>query len=1557
MLNSIEQKQLNHLIVPFQKELFDHCLKKEASLVFVEFIKEFFKYIPLDYANAQNIELFTRLALKSYQLGETFTKNKALLIEYDAQNSMLTVVTINPNKPFIVDSIKCLFKRLNIEINFLFHPVLYISRDKNAKLIEIHKQNAQGTYAESFVCLESYAQLNADQLETLRSSLATLLQDVEQTYCAWPDILQEMQNLRDKKLPANAVNFLTWLENDNFTFLGFIKLDLHSKEILQKIGAPTVLEAAHRYTSKFLAHANQQQVMIGNLDKISTIHKDKFVDYVMLVTNGTAYIILGLYGANVEHQSCANIPIVAEKFKYLLDNSGFVFNGYNCKKLKLIFESLPKEMVLQLPDEQLLFLSMQILSGMISKKVKLFIFGDNINTFAHVIIFICADKISQQVRSSINQYLISQLGAKIASENLREINNDYFYIHNITENFNLDKIDIVEIEKAIITLTASWHEEFALKLVERFGNLQGRKVFTEFENIFTKDYQHQFNPNQAIDDIIDIKNSIDGNKLIFKLSNNTQAYELKIFNPQDKLHLSQLLPILENLGFEVLNEQSVQLNKLNDFWIHNFTIQPKVVHNKIDALNIQEHIALILNNQAACDILCSLASLEGFTPKQVNLLRALTKYLQQTEFAYDINYVHAVLAKHHTPSAQLIGIFEAGFDDKNHNLHKKIQLIDEFNKYLENVSNSAEDKILKYLLATSLAIVRTNAYQKTNDGLDKTYLSFKFDSSKVAGLKLPIPYAEIYVYSEEFEGIHLRHGKVARGGLRWSDRSQDFRTEALALMKAQTTKNSVIVPVGSKGAFYIKNLDKISPGEKYRQYVVSCYKNFLRGMLDLTDNIINGQLVKPLNTVIYDEDDQYLVVAADKGTASFSDYANEIAKEYNFWLGDAFASGGSAGYDHKKMAITAKGAWVSTIEHLNNAGLALRDAKFLGIGDMSGDVFGNGMLLSDEIKLVAAFDHRHIFIDPNPQDSVICFNERKRLFDMSMSKWSDYNPALISQGGGVFQRTAKNIHISKEIQNLLKLQKQFLSPEELIKALLTSQIDVIWNGGIGTYVKASFESNEIIGDKSNDALRVNGKDLRAKIVVEGGNLGLSQNGRIEFALNGGKINTDFIDNSAGVDCSDHEVNIKICLADSLHSGKISLEERNALLKQMQPEVASLVLADNFAQTQALTIRQNSSLFSVEIFADLINFLEEDGLLNRDVEFLPSKDELNKRILNNSGLSRPEIAVLLSYSKMFIYNKLLPSNLVNDLYFNQLLVRYFPRLMQQSFAQEIQDHKLRKEIIIANVSNIIVNQLSGPIFISLMKEHDASVEIVSKAFFIATEIFNINQLWHKVESHSTKHEIKIDAFTAIIKLIRRCISWLLHNYTNSELEISTISAKYKEYIFSIINHLDSILPPYLLSKMLATKKLYIDHDFDHDSADMLAKMEYAVSSLDVINIANKLGREQNKMAKLYFIVGDKLKFDELRAKCDEIIIAAPYLSRLSAQTLKADLYRKQSICIEALATISCHNISSFIKWHKSHKTKIKAIIDFIDSNICLEKADINTLILANNKIQNLLEKIR
>jgi glutamate dehydrogenase len=833
----------------------------------------------------------------------------------------------------------------------------------------------------------------------------------------------------------------------------------------------------------------------------------------------------------------------------------------------------------------------------------------------------------------------------------------------------------------------------------------------------------------------------------------------------------------------------------------------------------------------------------------------------------------------------------------------------------------------------------------------------------VPDLPLPLPYAEIYVYAVEFEGIHLRGGRVARGGIRWSDRGEDYRVEVLGLMKAQMAKNTVIVPVGSKGGFFIRSKQGSMSKVEYQQYVVSCYKNFLRGLLDITDTICSGAPVHPKDTVIYDDYDPYLVVAADKGTASFSDYANSVSKEYGFWLGDAFASGGSAGYDHKKMAITSRGGWISVVRHFTESGVDVtkRSITAIGIGDMSGDVFGNGMLRSDNIKLIAAFNHIHIFLDPNP-DPKISFDERKRLFNLPESKWSDYNSSLISQGGGVFERSLKTIEVSDEVCTALgiaydtsKKQCVILSPDELIRHILKAPVDLLWNGGIGTYVKASDEENYAIGDKNNDKLRVNALEVRANVIGEGGNLGMSQKGRIEYAMNGGHVNTDFIDNSGGVDCSDHEVNIKIAFGLAMSDGALSVEERNSLLVSMRDEVGELVLEDNTDQTLAISMMQHISHFTVDHFIHLIHLLENKVSLDRNVEFIPSDEQIIERKKRNQKLTRPELAVLMAYSKMYVFEELMHTNLSEDKYFESVLIAYFPTPMCEKFQKYILEHPLRKEIICTKITNNIVNNMSGVSISLIQSDTSASLKDIVVAFYAIKEIFNIENLIFQVESYSNtlSLDVQTSIFAELNKMLRRATTWVLNNLDVSA-GICNIVERYKHpvgWLFSNIDHSVSNIGNDTFADQISK---YTASGVDEVLSVKIANLEIAVSMFDITMISNSTGLSTVMVTDLYFKVGSQFFMVMLRKVCDHLMFGSSYLQRMAIQTIKDDLYDKQrrlTACI-----INSNILERYDEWYREYSAQESSFICFINS-IEVENIDMNAIILASKKLELFLRSIK
>ncbi|MDX1924665.1 MAG: NAD-glutamate dehydrogenase [Rickettsiaceae bacterium] len=1103
---------------------------------------------------------------------------------------------------------------------------------------------------------------------------------------------------------------------------------------------------------------------------------------------------------------------------------------------------------------------------------------------------------------------------------------------------------------------SSWYQDFSTSLASHYDDKTAKILAEKYSDVFPTDFQYKYKPSEASSDVAKLERLWAGERIIFDLVQKEEHIVLKLFSSSGKLSLSDIMPKIENFGFIVNEEQRFLLNNNKDFCIHLYFIHTKENIENFELVKkiTEDALYSFFDDKTISDNFSALITCSLISWRDVDLIRAMSHYMHQIGINFDYKYMSQNLIKYSEFTKNLIKLFYLKFSPSESNAASYSELVGQMQEYLSSISVSTEDRVLRTFLGVIDASIRTNFFQINEKGESKPYISIKFNSKKVPSIPEPVPFAEIFVFAKDFEAIHLRGGKVARGGIRWSDRGEDYRTEVLGLMKAQMTKNTVIVPEGSKGGFFVKfNAEELS-SEQYQKKAVECYQNFLRGLLDITDNITPSGISSQENTIIHDDQDPYLVVAADKGTATFSDFANQVSTEYNFWLGDAFASGGSAGYDHKKMAITAKGAWISVQRHFRELGKNPEKDEItaIGIGDMSGDVFGNGLLMSKTIKLVAAFNHMHIFLDPNP-DGKISFSERLRLFNIPGSKWSDYNKDLISKGGGVFERSAKTIHLSKEIMGLLETEQSQISPTDLIKLILKAKVDLLWNGGIGTYVKASFEENYAIGDKTNDPLRVNGSEIRARVIGEGGNLGMSQNGRIEYARSGGKVNTDFIDNSAGVDCSDHEVNIKIALSKAIAQKTLSVGERNDILGGMTSEVSSLVLEDNILQTLAITFMEHSSLFNMETFIRLIGQLESSSLLNRAIEFLPSNQELISRNNLSAKLTRPELSVILSYTKRAVRKELENSKIISEEYFSKWLLEYFPVNMRERFKQEILEHPLRKEIILTVMTNKLVNELSGPVINVMQIETGCEICDIARGFVIVQEIFNIASLWKEIDNlpSTVPLNIAMEVCTDINKVIRRGISWMISNLA-TPMNIEESIKKYKESAIKISEILTKNLQGPAKDKYDSKYKKYIKNGFPDDLAEKSAKLDSLVSSFDIAFMSQQTGESSDSLCRAYFAVANIFNIDYLRKICDKLMTDS-YWQRLSIQSIKDDLYDKQRRIVGVI--VRDKMLDNVDNWYTLNQKSSGIYLNFVETLKIQENIDVSMLILATKKLETFIRK--
>lgn len=1085
-------------------------------------------------------------------------------------------------------------------------------------------------------------------------------------------------------------------------------------------------------------------------------------------------------------------------------------------------------------------------------------------------------------------------------------------------------------------------------LAQAYNLKHANVLIDRYINSMSEDYLLDYSEDEIITDIEMMEKLSSSNQyeISFRVSQNNNEkkniWQIKLIKLNDAVSLSRGLPILENFGFKLLDEHPYTIRTSDGASIHicDFGVLVPVrfadkIHDTKMIMYLQQAIIATFNRIMENDSLNKLVMFSYLTAREVFLLRAVAHYLVQTSLPFSYQYIVNCLCAYPDISKNLYKLFDAKFNIQKSNIEKMADIKANIINALSTVVSLDDDRILKAFLATVEAMLRVNYYQKDASGNFKPYISFKLESSKLSFLLKPLPLYEIFVYSAKFEAIHLRGGKVARGGIRWSDRREDYRTEILGLVKAQVVKNSVIVPTGSKGGFVCKKLPSINNREMYLAEGVACYKLFISGLLDLTDNIISGVIVSPLDIICYDDADPYLVVAADKGTATFSDYANAISLEYNFWLGDAFASGGSVGYDHKKIGITARGAWESAKRHFRHLGINIQSQDFtvIGIGDMSGDVFGNGMLLSKHIRLIAAFNHQHIFFDPNP-DALTSFLERERLFKLPRSSWGDYDVSKISQGGGVFARSLKIIPMSNEIRALLKISATELEPNELIRALLKAEADLLYNGGIGTYVKATNESHEAAKDRINDLVRINGCELRVKVVVEGGNLGVTQLGRVEFAKNGGNIYTDAIDNSAGVDCSDHEVNIKILFADVMQKSSISLKQRNEILELMTDDVVRLVLRDNYLQTQVLRHALERTIEVFPIYVNFIEKLEKRGELDRNVEFLPSPSEVIERNRVGLGLTMPELAVLLSYSKMTLDRDLLGSNMVLEEMFEELLVDYFPKYLQINYPQEIKNHYLKKEIVANRLANLVVNCM-GITFVSRFEDElrTNGLQIV-RVFWIVYKLLDAQDIFAQIEALDNKipAHLQVELLVRMKKVLERMIRWVIRNIRDEAMlmNLTRTHADDVRYLFGV---LPEVIKTQDYTEVECLENKFVKSGVPLSLAQILSRSGAIPQLLDIVILTRETKRKLDSVAINYFYAGSVLKMNWLRRS----LIALPENNKwqaLSRSALLADAYLLYSTFIKNAIVATDGDDDNFVQvWiDKEHDriVKINKMFDELQS---------------------------
>ncbi|HEX8013521.1 MAG TPA: NAD-glutamate dehydrogenase [Casimicrobiaceae bacterium] len=1434
------------------------------------------------------------------------------LEEHGWQSTHTIVEIVNDDMPFLVDSVTMEVNRHGLMLHLIIHPIVAVERGADGTLGRLAPADAANARRESFIHVEVDRITDGAELESLAADITAVLDDVRAAVDDWKPmrdrvlvVVAEVER-QAPPLPADELaegkDFLRWLADNHFTFLGYRCHELarvNGEDVLRVVPGTSLgilreapsREVAASFSAlppEVRAYARRPELLVvTKATSRSTVHRPGYLDYVGVKRfNAKGEVagedrFLGLFTSTAYSANPADIPLLRRKIANVIKQADQPPGGHASKALANILENYPRDELFQTSEENLLRTSKAILHLEDRQRLRLFVRRDAFERFLSCLIYAPRENYTTELRQKWQAILTQAFGGSSSEFNvhLSESALARVMITVRTTPGRIPAYDVRALEARLLDASRRWEDDLKDALIDALGEARGNERFRQFGAAFPAGYREEFEARAAVPDIETMARLTEAEPLGMSLYRPLEAapgtLRFKLFHRGRPVTLSDSLPMLENMGLKVLDERPYRVtpDAAPPVWIHDLGLlaPPAQAEIEVDALHavFADAFGRVFRGEIESDDFNRLVVAARLPAEEIVILRAYAKYLRQIGFALSQAFIEATLAAHADIARELIALFKLRFDPAEGPAVgvRTAEQVRAIEAALEAVENLSEDRVLRQYLALIQATTRTNFWRCDAAGRRRSFLSFKFDPWKVPGLPEPKPKFEIFVYSTRFEGAHLRGGKVARGGLRWSDRPEDFRTEVLGLAKAQMVKNAVIVPVGSKGGFVLKRAPSPADREAYLKEGVACYQDYLRGLLDLTDNRVGEQIVPPPEVKRHDADDPYLVVAADKGTATFSDYANAISKEYGFWLGDAFASGGSAGYDHKAMGITARGAWESVKRHFREMGIDAQTTDFtvVGIGDMSGDVFGNGMLLSRHIKLVAAFDHRHVFLDPNP-DPEQTFAERERLFKLPRSSWADYDAKLISKGGGVHPRSAKSIAITPEVKQALAIGADAMSPTELVNAILKAPVDLIYNGGIGTYVKATGETHAQVGDRANDALRVNGRELRCKVFVEGGNLGCTQLGRVEFALAGGRINTDAIDNSAGVDTSDHEVNIKILLALTIAEGELTEKQRNALLAEMTDEVAALVLRDNTFQTQSLSVNGRIAPQLLDAHQRFIQFLEKTGRLNRALEFLPGEEEIAERRAKGLGLTSPERAVLLAYGKIWLYDELLASPLPDDPWVATAFARYFPKALRERYAAYMPRHPLKREIIATYVTNSMVNRVGSTFVHRLLETAGAKPDEIVRAYLLTREVFGFVDLWTAIESLGARVDDAVASAMLLDtgRLIERGATWFLRSRRLGEDMAATI-AHFGAQVRGLASRLPQLLDAGERARADAAVAGYVSKGVPVELARRVVAFDALYAALDIVEVAGAAKRSVETVGELYFALSTRLSVPWLREK--------------------------------------------------------------------------------------------
>ncbi len=1500
------------------------------------FLRAYFRGVGEEDLSQRTPEALAGAALRHLQTGRVRARGRSLVqvfnpTEQDGFDSPHTVVMIvTDDMPFLVDSVGVVLSQAELAMHVIIHPVLSVKRDGRGRLLDVSA--TANSHNESWQLYEIDRQNDPARLAQLKKELEETLADVRVAVEDWSLIRERVRAISaglendPPPLPEDEVTeareLLDWMEGRHFVFLGYRHYRLERGAASDRLvpdnrsglgilrpgrepargsdkSGATVLRGEVR------EHARKRELLIlTKANSHATVHRGTYLDYIGVKSfnkNGDVtgeHRFLGLWTSTAYYSSPRDIPVLRLKVQRVVNHFALDPASHDAKAVLNVLETYPRDELFQASVSDLVRIVRGVVNLYERRTVRLLARRDPYHRFYSCLVYVPRDRYNTEVRQRIEQIVLEGFDGKNVETTVQISDSNHARVHVVVRTNPDDrrKVDFDAIEKRIATATTTWSDRLRAVLLARQDEASAIALANRYRRAFPLAYEEDVDPADALEDLADLE-ALRTEPLALRLNlyrpaqQQSQRVHFKIAKLGEPVPISDLLPMLENFGLRVISERPYELAWPDGgaAWIQDFELEHRE-RLRIDIARIdtifKDAFSATWRGDVENDGFNRLVLAGGLNAREIVVLRAYCRYLLQTGVPFSQASMERTLAANASIARNLVRLFEVQLDPDigRRTDHRAEKLVAGILSALDAVTSLDEDRILRSYLNLVQATLRTNFYQLQADpaaGPDsaprpKSYVSFKLDPHKILDLPLPRPKFEVFVYSPRVEAVHLRMGYVARGGIRWSDRREDFRTEVLGLMKAQNVKNTVIVPVGAKGGFVVKKMPN-GPREAVQAEVIACYQTFMRGLLDITDNIANNRIVPPPRVVRRDGDDAYLVVAADKGTATFSDIANALSLEYGFWLGDAFASGGSAGYDHKKMGITARGAWECVKRHFREIGVDIQSQDFTatGIGDMSGDVFGNGMILSRHLRLLAAFNHQHIFLDPAP-DAATGFVERERLFNLPRSTWEDYDRKKISRGGGVYSRAAKSIDLSPAAQTMLGLEAAAAAPNEIVRAILRMPVDLLWNGGIGTYVKATDESNNEVGDRANDGVRINGAELRARVVGEGGNLGMSQRGRVEYALSGGRLNTDFIDNSAGVNTSDVEVNIKILLNPLVEAGKLTRGERNRLLARMTNEVAALVLRNNYLQGQALSTLEIQSAARLAEYQHIIRSLERTGELNRAIEFLPTDEEIAERRKRGLGLTRPELAVVLAYSKIWLSTHLLASDVPEDPYLSSELERYFPAPVRERFPRAIPRHRLRREIIATATTNSLVNRM-GPAFVARTQEETgAEPAEIARAYTAAREIFDMRKLWARIEALDNRVTARLQygMMYQTSRLLRHVTYWLLA-HQRRELHVDKAVAEFRRGVRELEAEIGGVLTGVDRARFEKVRKEHMDAGAPAELASRIASLDAHNGSLDIVELATTHRARVVDVARVYCEVGARIGLDWLREQVEQLPVDGPW----------------------------------------------------------------------------------